>query len=80
VDEGVTMLSSMPWVKIYTEMIDDPKIGRLNDATKWRFVSLVLLAGECDRDGALISGNESMSVTDIAWRLRVMRDRNQAAS
>ena len=68
------MSSSMPWVKIYTEMIDDPKIGRLNDATKWRFVSLVLLAGECDQDGALISGNESMSVTDIAWRLRVTRE------
>lgn len=68
------MSSSMPWVKMYTEMLDDPKIGRLSDAIKWRFVSLVLLAGECDQDGALISGNEPMSVTDIAWRLRVTRE------
>ena len=64
-------MSSMPWIKLYTEMLDDPKIGRLADAIKWRFVSLVLLAGECDQDGAFITGQHMMSIDDIAWRLRI---------
>ena len=65
-------MSSMPWVKLYTEMLDDPKIGRLPDAIKWRFVSLVLLAGECDNDGALQHGDgRPMTEADIAWRLRI---------
>lgn len=67
-------MSSMPWIKLYTEMLDDPKIGRLADAIKWRFVSLVLLAGECDQDGAFINGAKPMSEDDIAWRLRITRE------
>ena len=67
-------MSPMPWVKLYTEMLDDPKIGRLPDAIKWRFVSLVLLAGECDQDGYLSNSSEPMTVDDIAWRMRVTRD------
>lgn len=67
-------MSSMPWVKMYTEMLDDPKIGRLSDAVKWRFVSLILLAGECDKDGYLSNGNELMTVDDIAWRMRITRE------
>lgn len=67
-------MSSMPWIKLYTEMLDDPKIGRLADAIKWRFVSLVLLAGECDQDGAFITGQHMMSIDDIAWRLRITRE------
>lgn len=67
-------MSPMPWVKLYTEMLDDPKIGRLPDAIKWRFVSLVLLAGECDKDGYLSNSSEPMTVDDIAWRMRVTRE------
>jgi hypothetical protein len=63
-------MSSMPWVKMYTEMLDDTKLGRLNNATRWRFVSLVLLAGECDAEGYLANGTGAMSTDDIAWRLR----------
>lgn len=67
-------MSSMPWVKLYTEMLDDAKIGRLQDAIKWRFVSLVLLAGECDQDGALMTSDKPMSIDDIAWRMRITRE------
>lgn len=59
-----------PWIKLYTETLDDTKIGRLPDALKWRFVSLVLLAGECDADGYLMNGDMPLSDDDIAWRLR----------
>ena len=70
--------SSMPWVKVYTEFIDDPKIGRLNDSAKLRFVQLILMAGECDRDGYLMNGDEPLKVEDIAWRLRVDTKQLQA--
>lgn len=71
-------MSSMPWVKLYTEMLDDPKIGRLPDAIKWRFVSLILLAGECDQDGALQASDKPMSIDDIAWRLRMPSEQCEA--
>lgn len=63
--------SRMPWVKIYTDIIDDPKLAKLSDATKWRFVQLIVLAGECDAAGALTKGDQPMTDQDIAWRLRV---------
>ena len=59
-------MSSMPWVKLYTEMLDDPKLADLEPEEKWLFVQLILLAGECDQDGAI-----PMSMRQIAWRLRV---------
>jgi len=63
--------TKMPWVKLYTDMLDDPKIGRLPDVLKWRFTQLILLAGECDAEGYLANGQEPMSTEDIAWRLRL---------
>lgn len=62
--------SPMPWIKLYTEMLDDAKIGRMTEVMRYRFIELMLLAGECDRDGWLISGSTPMTIDDIAWRLR----------
>lgn len=62
--------SSMPWVKMYIEMLDDAKLGRLSNSVRWRFVSLILLAGECDAEGYLAQGSEPMTIEEIAWRLR----------
>lgn len=70
--------SSMPWIKIYTDILDDPKIGRLSASTKWHFVALCTLAGECDAEGYLVNGDEALTVDDIAWRLR--EDRAELAS
>jgi len=64
-------ISSMPWVKLYTEILDDCKVGQLSDLLKWRFVSLICVAGECDSNGCLVSGTGAMSVQAIAWRLRI---------
>jgi hypothetical protein len=60
------MKTSMPWIKLYTEMLDDPKIGRLQDSEKWRFVQLILYAGEVDEEGYLPA-----NLVDVAWRLRL---------
>ena len=63
-------MPSMPWIKLYTEMLDDPKLGRLHADLKWHFVALCLLAGECDAEGYLVNGMEAYTIHDIAWRLR----------
>ena len=62
--------SPMPWIKLYTETLDDTKFGTLSDGLKWRFVELCLLAGQCDAEGYLVNGEETMTIDDIAWRLR----------
>ena len=62
--------SSMPYIKLYTEMLDDHKLGRLPISAKWHFVALLLLAGECDAEGYLVNGDDPMTLDDIAWRLR----------
>lgn len=63
-------MASMPWIKFYVEFLDDPKIGRLGDRQKLRFVQLLLLAGECDMDGMLVNGDTALTSKDIAWRIR----------
>ena len=52
------------WVKLYTEALNDPVVGRLTDRQHRTFVNL-LLAGMVDDDGRL--GTRS----DVAWHLRV---------
>lgn len=68
------MPGGMPWVKIYTEMLDDPKVAKLPDGTMWRFIQLILVAAECDAGGAFVVGDKEMTVEDIAWRLRMGKD------
>ena len=63
-------MPSMPWIKLYTEMLDDPKLGRLPSAVKWHFVALCLMAGECDAEGYLVNGDVALTTDEIAWRLR----------
>lgn len=53
------------WIKLYHEILDDPKMGRLEDRLYRRTIELFLLAGELDQDGYL------PTVRDIAWRLRI---------
>ena len=68
------MPGGMPWVKIYTEMLDDPKVARLPDGAMWRFIQLILVAAECDAGGAFVVGDKEMTIEDIAWRLRMDKD------
>lgn len=52
------------WIKLYIELLDDLKMGRLPDHIWRRAVELFLLAGEVDADGLL------PPIEDMAWRLR----------
>lgn len=58
-------MASNYWIKMWIEMLDDPKMGRLPDNLWRRFVECCLLAGELHMDGRL------PPIHDIAWRLRV---------
>ena len=58
-------MASNYWIKLYHEILHDPKMGRLPDPLWRRFVELCLLAGEHDADGIL------PDVPDMAWTLRM---------
>lgn len=58
-----------PWVKIWTEIIDDLKMASLTDQDQLRFVKLIVLAGVSDAAGALVVGDKPMTIQQIAWRL-----------
>lgn len=69
---GVPSLSSsMPWVKLWNDFLDDPKIGMLPDSAQLFFVKLLALAGESDAEGYLVNGEAALSVRQIAWRFRM---------
>ena len=53
------------WIKLYMEILDDPKMGRLPDYLFRRAIELFLVAGESGNDGAL------QPVPQLAWRLRL---------
>jgi len=53
------------WIKLYPEILDDPKIGHLPNWLWRRAIELFLLAGENGADGRL------QPVSDMAWRLRI---------
>lgn len=52
------------WLKLYYEMLDDAKVGKLRASVKWRFIETLLVAGECDEDGFL------PPIDHYAWRVR----------
>lgn len=61
-------MTSNYWIKLYHEILSDPKMGRLPDRLWRRTIELFLLAGENGQDGDL------PSVVDMAWRLRISED------
>lgn len=64
-----------PWIKLYTAMLDEPKLARMSEGACWRYVQLMLLAGRAAAGGALAFGDEPATVADIAWTLRIDTDK-----
>jgi hypothetical protein len=58
------MMGSYVWAKVFIEILDDPKMGRLSDRLWRRTIELVLMAKEIDAGGSL------PALDDMAWRLR----------
>ena len=57
-------MASRYWIKLYHEILDDPKMGRLTDRQYRRVIELFLMAGDCEMDGGL------PALVDIDLRLR----------
>ena len=56
------------WIRLYIELLDDPKIAKLSDSLYRLAVELWLLAGEVNKEG------EIPNIKDLAWRLRRQED------
>jgi DnaD/phage-associated family protein len=56
------------WIKLYHEILDDGKMGRLPDRLWRRAIELFLIAGEEHEGGRL------PSLEDMTWRLRLSED------
>jgi len=57
-------MASNYWIKLYHEILDDPKMGTMDDHLYRRTIEMMLLAGDAQLDGLL------PNVTDMSWRLR----------
>ena len=58
-------MKSKFWIKLYHEILHDPKMGILSDRLWRRTIEIFLLAGEEDCDGLL------PSVDDMSWAIRL---------
>jgi hypothetical protein len=56
------------WMKLYNEILDDPKIARMSDGLFRAFVMLLAAANEAGEAGRL------PELDDLAWRVRVPKD------
>ena len=57
-------MSSKYWIKLYHEILDDPKMGMMPDILFGRCMKFFLIAGDFEKDGEL------PPIEHIAWRLR----------
>lgn len=58
-------MPSKYWIKLYHEILHDPKMMRMPEILFGRCMKFFLLAGDFDR------GGEIPSVRDISWQLRI---------
>lgn len=58
-------MPSKYWIKLYHEILDDPKMGMMPEILFARCIKLFLLAGDHEQGGKL------PTIPDIAWRLRI---------
>jgi hypothetical protein len=61
-------MSTKYWIKLYHEILHDPKMGRMPDHLWRRVIELFLIAGEHNRGGVL------PPLTEIAWALRLREE------
>jgi len=62
---------ALPWIKMWVEALDDPKLTRLSLAERGAWWGILKLARKCDAEGKIVSGNEGLSVDEIAEALHI---------
>jgi len=61
-------MPSKYWIKLYHEILEDPKMGKLPDNLWRRAIELFLLAGDLDNGGSL------PDIEGLSWRLRTDKE------
>jgi len=60
-------MGQLPWLKLYTETIDDPKIKRLSVRERWIWVTVLCLAQKSPVNGKLmLTSTQKLDHSDIA--------------
>lgn len=58
------------WLKIYTDLLDEPKFMQLSDQAKAIYFETYLLAGKSDAFGLVTVSDKPATVQGLAWILR----------
>lgn len=62
----------LPWIKLWFDILGDPKMTRLSGAEKWCWVGILLLAGQSPIRGELmLTKTQPMTVRDISQALNL---------
>lgn len=69
----------LPWIKMWLEALDDPKLTRLSLAERGAWWSLLELAGRCDSKGKIISGGLGLDMDEIADALHIKTEEDRQA-
>ncbi len=61
----------LPWIKMWLESLDDPKLTRLSLAERGAWWGLLELAGKSGGDGKIVSGGQGLDMDEIADALHI---------
>lgn len=59
----------MKWFRLYNEIVDDPKMLKLDDKEFRHFIYFLCVASECEKEGFI-----TLSWEEISWRLRIPQE------
>jgi len=69
----------LPWIKMWLEALDDPKLTRLSLAEKGAWWGILQLAGKCEAGGKLVSGGQGLDIDEIADSLHIKSSEDRGA-
>jgi len=69
----------LAWIKMWLEALGDPKLTKLSLAERGAWWGLLQLAGKCNADGKLESGEEALSMDDLAEALHIRTTEDRQA-
>lgn len=73
---------SLPWLKMWVEALDDPKITKLSLAERGAWWGLLKLTRKCEdggKAGRIVSGGQGLSIEDIADSLHIKTNEDRQA-
>lgn len=69
----------LPWMKMWVEALDDPKLTRLCLAERGAWWGILKLAHKCNAGGKLLSGSQGLDMDEIADALHIKTSEDRQA-